>query len=97
MNGMKNIQKLKIWPLLEKEGFKIKEIRTGNICFGKGAILQPDFKTGFPFIEIQPLLNGRWRLSVEYKDGGSSWETTPGDIAKILPNELEIFKQVINQ
>jgi hypothetical protein len=94
---MKNITKLKIWPTLEKEGFKIKEIRTGNVCFGKGAILQPDFKAGFPFIEIRPLLNGHWQIVAEYSDHGEGREGSPLVISTEFPIMLKEFKEFINK
>ena len=94
---MKDIRKLKLWATLEKEGFKLKEFRTGNICFGRGALLQPDYKAGFPFIEIRPLLNGHWQIVAEYPDHGRGKEGIPNDILKEFPEIMKEFKEFINQ
>jgi hypothetical protein len=89
---MKDIQKLKLWPLLEKEGFTLKEYRMGGILYGRGAILMPDMKTGFPFIEIKPIPNGRWKLTVDLYNTADSIEDTPFEIGKILPEKLLKFR-----
>jgi hypothetical protein len=90
---MKDIQKIKIWPLLEKEGFRLKEYRTGKKCFGRGAILQPNYKAGFPFIEIKPLLNGHWSMSMEFDDNGRAVEGSPVMILKEFPKYMDEFKK----
>ena len=94
---MKDIKKLKLWPILEKEGFKIKEFKTGSVCFGRGALLQPDYKAGFPFIEIRPLLNGHWQIVAEYPDHGESAEGHPHVITKEFHVIMEEFKKYINK
>lgn len=90
---MKDITKLKIWPTLEKEGFKLREHRTGNVCFGKGAVLQPNW--GFPFIEIRPLLNGHWQIVAEYSTHGKGREGSPSVISAEFPNMMKEFKEFL--
>jgi hypothetical protein len=92
---MKDITKLKIWPILEKEGFKLKEFRTGSICFGRGAILQPNYKEGFPFMEIRPLLNGHWQVIAEYSDHGKGYEGSPSVISTEFPDIMKEFKELL--
>lgn len=90
---MKDIRSLKLWPILQQEGFTIKEYRSNNILYGRGAILLPDYKAGFPYIEIQPLNNGRWKITADYFSHSSSQESTPADIQRnILPKYLQEFK-----
>jgi hypothetical protein len=93
---MKDIRKLKLWASLEKEGFQIKEIKLNGILYGRGAILMPDINTGFPFIEITPLSNGRWRLTVDLYKTADSIEDNPMKIGKILPEKLELFKKSLS-
>jgi len=97
MAKVKDITKLKIWKTLECEGFKLKDYKTGNVTFGRGAILCPDEKRGFPFMEIQPLLTGQWHFKVDYFDKSTEWCTNPHNIQKMLGKELEEFKKFLNQ
>lgn len=90
---MKDITKLKFWPLLEKEGFQLKEFRTNGKSFGRGAILMPDYKKGFPYMEIKPLLNGHWNLHVDYFNSASDEEGSPSIIGKALEQRLIEFKE----
>jgi hypothetical protein len=94
---VKDITKLKIWPVLEKEHFKIKVIRVGDVIFGKGAILLPDYKKGFPFVEISPLINGHWRLLFDYGVSSISWEGSPFEIERNFKSEIENFKNYQNE
>ena len=93
---MKDIRKLKIWPLLKEEGFHLWEYRTGGICFGRGALLQPGRLETSPFMEIKPLIDGHWRLTVDFFSHTSSWEKSASDIGRILPEQIENFKQTLN-
>lgn len=90
---MKDIRKLKMWPLLEKEGFKTKEHRSGNVSFGRGAIFQFNYKDDFPVVEIKPLLNGHWQLSIEQENKSSKWEDSPTALFNHFQREFSKIKQ----
>jgi len=93
---MKDIQKLKIWSTLKEEGFELKDIKVNGILYGRGAILRKSFKQDFPFIEIKPLTNGRWKLTSDHFNSASSWEVTPFELGKLLPDRLKKFREITN-
>ena len=89
---MKDITKLKIWPTLKEEGFIQKDFRFNGILFGRGAILSPNINKE-PKIEIEPLLNGRWQLTINGETSGVSWEKNAYELAKMLPKKIAKFKE----
>lgn len=92
---MKDITKLKIWPTLKEEGFQPKDYRFNGILFGRGAILSPNINKE-PKIEIEPLSNGRWALTINGDNSGTTWEKNAYELAKMLPKKIEKFKTQIN-
>jgi hypothetical protein len=92
---MKDITRIKIWPLLQKEGFLLKEYRFNGIKFGRGAILAPNINQP-PKIEIEPLTNGKWKLTVDGETSGTVWEKNAYELSKMLPKKIEKFKTHLN-
>jgi len=92
---MKDITRIKIWPLLQKEGFLPKEYRFNNIKFGRGATLVPHINQ-FPKIEIEPLTNGKWKLTIDRENSGTVWEKNAYELSKMLPKKIEKFKSLTN-
>jgi hypothetical protein len=90
---IKDIQKLKIWPFLEKNGFK--PINADQpFLFGIGAHLTTNILSGM-CIYLHNLGDG-WRWSLEIRIMGKIYYFklhTANELTKIIPKKLEEYKK----